>query len=213
MGRLIQEMMSFLFFHLYHSFAWAYDIVAKIVSNGKWFDWGKSLSDFISKEQTILELGFGTGHFQEHLLKNDFNVIGIDESSSMAKISNRRLKPFSSAKLIRANALNLPFFSNQFDRIIAIFPSGYIFQTVYQEEVRKLLKPGGYFIILLGVQFTGSSIRDAIYRMIYSITGQQINTRIVHEILDQNQFSNFKNVNFIEKKLNTHKLIILIAEK
>ena len=213
MGRLIQKMMSFLFFHLYHNFAWAYDIVANVVSGGKWFDWGKSLSEFVSDDQTILELGFGSGHFQEHLLKNDFNIIGIYESSSMAKISRRRLKTYSRARLVRANVLNLPFLSNQFDRIIAIFPSEYVFLTVYQEEIYKLLKPGGCFIILLGVEFTGNSIRDKIYRMIYSITGQQINPNIARAILDQNQFSRFKNVSFVDKKLNTHKLIILIAEK
>lgn len=213
MGRLIQKMMSFLFFHLYHTFAWAYDIVANVVSSGKWFDWGKSLSEFVLPDHTILELGFGTGHFQEHLLKNNFNIIGIDESSSMVKISHRRLKTYSQARLVRANVLNLPFLSNQFDRIIAIFPSEYVFLTVYQEEICKLLKPGGCFIILLGVEFTGNSISDKIYRMIYSITGQQINPNMARAILDQNQFSRFKNVSFVDKKLNTHKLIILIAEK
>ncbi len=213
MREFIHRLMSFFFFHLYHSFAWSYDFVANMVSGGRWFEWGNSLSEFVLPDELILELGFGTGHFQEYLLQSGSMVIGIDESSFMAKITNRKLKDYSKKKLVRANALNLPFLSNQFDRIIANFPSEYIFQKVYLEEIRQLLNPGGRLIVLLGVQFTGSSMLDIMYKLIFYFSGQQVNENLIQQLINHGQFSNFKNVTLNEKMLKTHKLTILIAEK
>ncbi len=213
MRKIFQRMMSFFFYHLYHSFAWSYDFVANIVSGGMWFDWGNHLSEFVFPDEQILELGFGTGHFQEHLLIGDYKVIGIDESSFMVNITNRKLKAYSKKKLVQANVLNLPFLSNHFDRIIANFPSEYIFQKEYLEEVRQLLKPGGTLIVLLGVQFTGDSLLDWIYRLVYSITGQQVNQSFIQHLIDGGPFFTYKTVCLTERMLKKHKLILLVAEK
>ncbi len=60
---LIQRFLRVFFHLLYHPFAFAYDLVATVVSFGKWNEWVLSVIPFISGTR-ILELGHGPGHLQ-----------------------------------------------------------------------------------------------------------------------------------------------------
>ena len=74
-----------LFFHLlYHSFAWTYDLVASVVSFGRWKGWAKETLKLINGPR-VLELGFGPGHLQAGLHAAGMEPFGLDESSQMAR--------------------------------------------------------------------------------------------------------------------------------
>ena len=59
----MRPLLRFFFYLLYHSFAFAYDLVAASVSLGRWKDWVLSVVPFIEGNR-VLEIGHGPGHLQ-----------------------------------------------------------------------------------------------------------------------------------------------------
>ena len=66
----MRTFMRFVFYLLYHPFAFAYDLVAAAVSLGRWKKWVLSVVPFLEGNQ-ILEIGHGPGHLQSALLGQD----------------------------------------------------------------------------------------------------------------------------------------------
>lgn len=179
MGYLISNIMRYFFYHLYHSFAWSYNIVANLVSSGNWFEWVKYLIEFVDIRESILEVGFGTGVLQEALIKRGFDISGIDESSQMIRISKKRTIKFGDKlKIVRGTAFKMPFPDNYFDKVIATFPSDYFLNEKFVSELERILKPHGAFIALIAVKFNRATFLDRFYRIIFSATNQQINSFI-----------------------------------
>ena len=143
---LIRRFMRVFFNLLYHSFAFAYDLVAATVSFGKWNDWVHGILPLIEGTR-ILELGHGPGHLQRNLLNRGLFAVGIDESAQMGALAKRRLG--SSQKLTRALAQKIPFADRSFDTIIATFPTEYIFDRHTLSEAYRVLQNSGKLIVLL----------------------------------------------------------------
>ncbi len=160
---------------LYHSFAWTYDLVSWIVSGGRWNNWVRSVMRLIDGEN-ILELGCGTGTLQAGLLSAGYQTVAIDESRQMLRIVAKRLAakfPSYNYRLVRARAESIPLRADSIDTLVATFPSEYITHPETLTECRRVLEPGGKFIILLGVQIEGKGIYDGFLRLLYAITGQK----------------------------------------
>jgi ubiquinone/menaquinone biosynthesis C-methylase UbiE len=142
---IMQRFMRVFFHLLYHPFAFTYDLVAAIVSFGRWKDWTKAVLPYI-KATHILELGHGPGHLQRILLDRNLNPVAIDESAQMGALAKRRLG--GAHKLIRGLAQHLPFASNSFDCVVSTFPTEYIFNAQTLAEIRRCLSDGGRLIVL-----------------------------------------------------------------
>ena len=156
-----------------------------IVSSGKWFEWGKSIIGYMNKKDTVLEVGFGTGILQEELLNQSYNISGIDESSQMIKLCKKRnLNNLANLKIVRGFVNSMPYPNHHFDKVISTFPSEYIYDYAFINEVDRILKPDGKFIALTSVRFTGTSIKDSIYRVLFKISNQQLNSVIKEKIFD-----------------------------
>ncbi len=185
--------MRFYFYHLYHSFAWSYDFVANFVSSGNWFVWVKTLIQFLDIGDSVLEIGFGTGVLQETLLKNGYDISGIDESPQMVRIcKNRSIEFRDNLKIVRGTALDMPFQDNYFDKVVASFPGDYFLENNFIFELERILKPNGKFIALYAVKFNRTTFLDWFYGIIFRVTNQQINTRIEDELTKRlNKFGSF----------------------
>lgn len=174
---------------LYGSFAWGYDLIANIVSLGDWKLWTIQINKFLSQEEKILEVGLGTGILQNYLVTENFQIFGCDLSKQMLKISSHRLKGLES-KILRANNKELPFSESSFSKIIATFPSDYIFSADFLKESQRLLKVGGELIVLLSVNFVKNDLISRFYRILYKITGQsksKLETeRIINDVFGPN---------------------------
>jgi ubiquinone/menaquinone biosynthesis C-methylase UbiE len=157
----IQRFMRVFFDLLYHPFAFTYDLVAAVVSFGKWNDWVWSVIPFINGTR-ILELGHGPGHLQLALTTRGVDSVAIDESAPMGRITKRRLG--SSQKLARAVTQNIPFASETFDTVISTFPSEYIFDPQTLTEAHRILRSGGRLIVL-PVAFPASRFLKWLYRV------------------------------------------------
>ena len=157
---------------LYHQFAWTYDWVARIVSVGLWEKWVISVLPLLTGP-SILELGFGPGHLQEILCAQGYSAHGLDESKWMARLCQKNLidRDFF-PKLVNGKAQAVPFKDNAFDCVVATFPSDYFIQRTTLDEVHRILKPGGKFVVLPVAQIRGDTF---IYRLaftLFKITGE-----------------------------------------
>ncbi len=116
-----------LFFRLlYHSMSWSYDLVAAVVSLGRWKDWVKRALPLLAGPR-VLELGFGPGHMQGLLLSAGLSPFGLDESRQMARQAQKRLlRQRQNPRLARGLAQHLPFASGTFNSVVATFPTLYI---------------------------------------------------------------------------------------
>lgn len=205
--KLIQRFMRFFFHLLYHPFAFTYDLVAAVVSFGKWKDWVFSILPFIEGNR-ILELGHGPGHLQRLLHDRGLSPVAIDESPQMGGVAKRRLG--NSRKLARALAEQLPFSEKSFDTIISTFPTSYIFQEQTLSEVKRCLSDSGRLIVL-PVAFPASGF----LRWLYKVTGEipsdlteSLKTRLQQPFLE----ADFRViVETVEVK--SSKLLIVIAAK
>lgn len=165
-----------LFFHLlYHEFAWTYDLVAWIVSAGRWKDWIYTSLPYL-EGPNVLELGHGPGHLLLALAEKGINTVGVDGSPQMSRQANHRLqKKFPSklpAHLIRARTPGLPLASRSFDQVVATFPTEYIFEINTLREVMRILKPGGSLIVIPVAWITGRGWLDRLSAGLFRVTGQ-----------------------------------------
>jgi ubiquinone/menaquinone biosynthesis C-methylase UbiE len=162
-----------LFFRLlYHSMSWSYDLVATVVSLGRWKDWVKQALPLISGTR-VLELGFGPGHMQGYLASAGNIPFGLDESRQMARQARRRLlRQRQVPRLARGLAQHLPFASRAFNSVVATFPTLYIVDPQTLAEIRRVLTPGGRLVVLSTAWVTGKSLPERIMSWVFNITGE-----------------------------------------
>ncbi|MCD6287288.1 MAG: class I SAM-dependent methyltransferase [Anaerolineae bacterium] len=124
---------------LYHELAWGYEIVAWMVSLGRWDAWRCQAIDHVIGRR-VLEIGFGTGVLLETAADRGIFIFGADPSLEMHRVASRRLRRSSRrAPRVRATAQLLPFTDGSFDTVISTFPSGYIFDPDSLNEATRVL--------------------------------------------------------------------------
>jgi ubiquinone/menaquinone biosynthesis C-methylase UbiE len=170
--RFLNRILGYFFSLLYHNLAWGYDLVAGIVSMGRWKEWVTGVIPFIAGAR-ILELGHGPGHLQQALLELNKNAVGLDESRQMGNVAKRNLiKGYTQICLVRGLGQDLPFFTECFDTVVATFPAEYIFDRHTLSEVWRVLNIGGRLVILPVAWITGKSPPDRCAAWLFRITGQ-----------------------------------------
>ena len=173
-SRLIHKFLAFFFKHLYHGFSWAYNLVANIVSLGRWKKWILEILPLLQGSM-ILELGFGPGHLQVALQENGFIAFGVDESMQMGRMAMRRLSRLGKKqthRIVRARAEAIPYPGNCFDSIVATFPTPYIFLPETISEIARILRKGGKLVILLAAKPTGQKLPERFITWLFAITGE-----------------------------------------
>jgi ubiquinone/menaquinone biosynthesis C-methylase UbiE len=203
----IQRFMRFFFNLLYHPFAFTYDLVAWVVSFGKWQDWVFSVIPHLQGTH-ILELGHGPGHLQRLLLNRGLFAIAIDESTQMGRLAKRRLG--TSHRLTRGISQSLPFPSESFDCVVATFPTEYIYDQRTLAEVKRVLRSGGRLVVL-PVTYPKSGF----LQWLYKITRES--PAAFDEAIKERLQTPFQKAGFIVEtkiiELESSRLIILLAEK
>jgi SAM-dependent methyltransferase len=168
---IFQSLLRSLFHLLYHPFAWTYDLVAAVVSLGRWKDWVYATLPYL--EGRVLEIGYGPGHLQVAWQGGGGTIFGLDESPQMAQQARRRLlRAGSTCNLSRGLAQHLPFPAGAFESVVATFPSEYIFDPQTLREIRRVLRPGGKLLILLNAWITGKSLPERLAAGAFALTGQ-----------------------------------------
>ena len=123
-------------------------------------EYGKGLLEFVpdNKEQTILDLGCGTGTLTAQLRKLGSKVIGVDRSQSMI---DKAAEQFDNIEFMICDALDLPF-ENEFNVVF----SNAVFHWISDHDtllsnVHKVLKPDGLLVCEFGANGNIATIEDA----------------------------------------------------
>ncbi len=94
-----------------------------------------------------LDLGCGIGQFTKFMLDNGFNVVSADIS---AEALGRLKKAFPSVEVVQLDmSEKLPFNDGKFELVIANLSIHYFDEKTTEQlmsEIKRILKPGGYFI-------------------------------------------------------------------
>jgi len=171
-SRILAKILSVFFHQLYHQFAWSYDFIANLVSLGRWQQWVTTTLPYLG-ETPVLELGHGPGHLQKALQTIGVESYGLDESKQMGRLAKRRLMRVD-CKLLLVNgyAQFMPFPNNVFARIVATFPSEYIYNPDTIAEIRRVLQPGGVLVLVPLAWITGAAWYDRLAAWLFRATYQ-----------------------------------------
>jgi len=106
------------------------------------------ISEFVDREDFVLDIGCGTGEHLKILNK----AIGLDISLEMSKIAREKTDKF----VVVGNAEFLPFKNRSFDVVVSFFGAlNHCNLNRAVREVRRVLKDDGIFI------FTVANVYDA----------------------------------------------------
>lgn len=110
----------------------------------------------------ILDIGCGTGRFLRQLVRAlpDAQLFGLDLSRHYLAEARRRFDPSQDVSFVVENAETLPFSSGYFDAVTCVFMFHELPKPVRRRvarEVRRVLAPGGRFVICDSAQLSDSA--------------------------------------------------------
>jgi len=109
----------------------------------------KELSNDI-KSKKVLEIAVGTGRFTKTMVSRGADLVGLDSSISMLRITRKKCAMAKLAKmpsLIRADATKLPFREDVFDYVLCINAINHMPKyTDAIQESSRVLKSSGSFV-------------------------------------------------------------------
>lgn len=95
----------------------------------------------------ILEIGVGTGNLSGRFLKNNYNIIGIDQSREMLNAAKEK---YPDLKVRLGEFLKIPFNDKSFDVIVSTYAFHHLNveeKVIAIEEMLRVLKDDGKIII------------------------------------------------------------------
>jgi ubiquinone/menaquinone biosynthesis C-methylase UbiE len=102
------------------------------------------------RSKKVLELAVGTGRFTKTMVSRGADLVGVDSSISMLKITREKSSTVVSVKkpsFIRADATKLPFRENVFDYVVCINALNHMPKyTDVISESSGVLKSNGSFV-------------------------------------------------------------------
>jgi len=133
---------------LYNEMAFAYDLVAWLVSFGQWAAWRRTVVPYL-RAGPLLDLAHGTGGLMADLATLGWAPVGVDLSPYMGRIARRRLlRKGISPRLVRARAQRLPFRNGSFANVVMTFPAEFALEKETLTETARVLQPHGRLVIV-----------------------------------------------------------------
>lgn len=170
------RLVKFGFRLLYHELAFTYDTVAELVSLGQWWEWQRTALKFLPPPEAgmILELAYGTGHFQLDLQAGGWQAVGCDFSRQMSRLARRRVqKAGGTVRLVRGRAQQLPFPSGAFAAVVSTFPTPFILESATLNEIKRVLRRDGVIVIVVSGVLTQRGTAERLLEEAYRVTGQR----------------------------------------
>ena len=127
-----------------------YNLIAEDFSRTRSQVWEelKFLENYANENEKILDLGCGNGRLYELFREKTVDYYGVDFSEGLIEIARKRYPQF---KFQVADAFNLPFSADFFDKVFNIAVLHHIPSTElrvqFLKEVKRVLRPGGKIIL------------------------------------------------------------------
>lgn len=116
--------------------------------NQVWEEVETLVEDYVLPQDRILDLGCGNGRLVKVLQEKPVDYIGVDVSEKLIKIAKEK---HPKKRFLQANALDLPFPANYFDKIFSIAVLHHIpsteFRLKFLKQAKRVLKPEGLLIL------------------------------------------------------------------
>jgi ubiquinone/menaquinone biosynthesis C-methylase UbiE len=174
MRSLWRRLVAFGFRLLYNELAWLYDPVSWIVSLGRWRRWQATIWPYLPPGGRVLEVGSGPGHLLVELSTRGYQVVGLDLSPAMLRLTRRRLgRRGLTTPVCRARATALPFAPRLFDAVILTFPTEFIYDPACIHQLARALKDGGRLVVAETCRFQRRDLLARCLEWLYRITGQR----------------------------------------
>jgi trans-aconitate methyltransferase len=139
------------------------------------FEYGKGVISLLEPkpDETILDLGCGSGHLAKSIADAGANVVGIDSSSSMVEAARTA---YPDIEFLVADARNFSF-PTRFD---AIFSNATLHWVPEAESVvqciAKALKPGGRFVAEFGGKGNVAQITTALQQSLQELLHREVDS-------------------------------------
>jgi demethylmenaquinone methyltransferase/2-methoxy-6-polyprenyl-1,4-benzoquinol methylase len=143
----------------------------------------------IAEGETVLEVGFGTGHGLQHIaasIGETRKVYGIDISSGMLEVSKKRLEKaglLDRVELHVGDAVEMPFEDETFDAVFSSFTLE-LFDTPelprVLQEIKRVLKPRGRCGIVSLSKEGGDSLFIRLYEWFHQRFPQYADCRPIY---------------------------------
>jgi SAM-dependent methyltransferase len=106
------------------------------------------LDKYLFSGEKVLDLGCGNGRYFEYLKEKNVDYFGVDNSDKLIELAKNR---YPGVNFQIADAFNLPFSDNFFDKIVSIAVLHHIpseeLRIKFLKELKRVLKPGGILIL------------------------------------------------------------------
>lgn len=213
--RILSVILKVFFHLLYHRFARFYDVVAWIVSFGRWQDWILAALPYLDGEP-ILEIGHGPGHLLQALYENHKRAFGLDESWQMNRLAYWRLAEWGRLPdVVNGYAQSLPFPEATFRHVVATFPSEFIFSPNTLSEIYRVLSPEGTLVVLPIALIQGKSWYDRLLQWLNRVSRQappDIDDHLLDELSRPFQQASFETT-ILTPVVRDSQLVLILARK
>ncbi len=147
----------------------------------------------IAPEATVLDVGCGTGEFEQLLLTENPQqmITAVDISEGMLLVAKQKFRTYSHVSFQNASVSNLPFVNNSFDVIISASAFHY-FDDPHGAllEIRRVLKPEGTLFILDWCKdYLSCQICDFILKFVDPAYKRCYTQKEFHSLLTSAQFN------------------------
>jgi len=127
-----------------------YNLIAEEFSRTRKEPWSEIkflFESYILPGDKVLDLGCGNGRYYQFIMEKEGEYFGADNSEKLIEICKKK---YPEGKFQTADALNLPYPDNYFDKIYSIAVLHHIpsdeFRLQFLKEARRVLKQDGLMI-------------------------------------------------------------------
>jgi len=116
---------------------------------------------------SVLCVGLGTGNELKHLFAkaSEVRIVGVDYSPNALRHAARRSLPSSRTSLLLMDAHTLAFRDGCFDRVLSYHLTDFLpAPLAAAEEMLRVLRPGGRFVISFPSETEGPGLGIALFR-------------------------------------------------
>lgn len=138
----------------YGPLASLYPLLTHVLFGGAWADWQRSVETWLVSAARIVELGCGPGDLAAWLARPGRVVVAVDLSRQMTRIARRRTAGLREVCIVQADAGALPVRDSSVDAVITTFPTTFFLEETTNEEIARVLRPGGLYVAVVAVRPT-----------------------------------------------------------